>query len=84
MPDRKAVVKCTFEIEVTIPGNVTNPFFYIEENGCPTTGAVGAALQEVIAAHEERSTCWSCALQGENEILSIDGIPAAQLRHTLS
>lgn len=63
-------VKCTFIIPVEVPDDPDYPLqFDIEENHCPGTGLVGAALMEHIAKHEEASTCWACALQGECEIV---------------
>jgi len=45
--------------------------FMIEDNGCPGTGPVGAEIERLIAEHGVNHTCWACASQGENTILSI-------------
>jgi hypothetical protein len=62
-------VRCSFEIDVEVPA-VDNLDFDIEDNGCPATGVVGAALRRHIEKHEADGTCWACALQGKNEIVS--------------
>lgn len=69
-------IRCTFEIDVEIPESARhNLEFIIEDNGCPGTGSVGAAVEAMIAHHESQSTCWACACRGENKILAIGGIP---------
>jgi hypothetical protein len=67
----KIKVRCTFEIEVEIPEGETaeSMKFRIEENGCPGTGIVGAAFDQVYADADEGSHCWACNLQGKNEIV---------------
>jgi len=63
-------VRCTFVIEVEVPDDPEFPVqFYIEENSCPGTGAVWAALRQHMEKHEEAGTCWACALGGENKIV---------------
>lgn len=63
-------VKCTFTIPVEVPDDADYSVkFAIEENGCPGTGVVWAALQDHIEKHDKESTCWACALQGKNEIV---------------
>lgn len=42
----------------------------IEENGCPGTGLVGATLERIMDLHDIEGTCWACALQGDNKIVS--------------
>lgn len=69
-------VRCTFEIDVET--NVKNPFFAIEDNGCPGNGIVGAALREVMDQAKKSGTCWACALQGENKIIAINGVDIEQ------
>jgi hypothetical protein len=71
-------VECRFVIEVEIDMPIEELEFYVEENSCPGTGRVGSALEEHMAAHEAASTCWACALQGENKILEIDGKPVSE------
>jgi hypothetical protein len=62
---------------VEFPDDATDDHirFVLEENGCPGTGSVGLAIEMTMIKYEEQSTCWACALQGENEIVSI-GAPA--------
>lgn len=62
-------VRCTLEIDVDMAG-YDNPEFVIEDNSCPATGPVWAALSKVIEDHDEKNTCWACALNGKNEIIS--------------
>lgn len=62
-------VRCTIEVEVDIPDEA-NAHFLIEENGCPATGVVGAALYRLIKNHDDESTCWACAANGKNEIIT--------------
>lgn len=67
-------VKCTYEIDVEVEDEyVEDGFMYfdIEENHCPGTGIVGAAFDKKREEHDETSTCWACALKGENKIISI-------------
>ena len=70
---RKVKVKATIFVEVDFPDDATDDHirFVLEENGCPGTGSVGSAIEMAMIEHEEQSTCWACALQGENEIVSI-------------
>lgn len=62
------IVQCTYEIEVELSDDV-NARFIIEENGCPGTGVVGAALEELMEECDEEGICWACKLGGENRIL---------------
>jgi hypothetical protein len=68
-------VRCTYEIEVEVEDDYySDDFpaeFDIEESHCPGTGIVGAAFDKLYEKHCENSTCWGCALQGENKIISI-------------
>lgn len=71
----KVKVRITAVLEVDL-GEVDedfSPYFQVEENGCPGTGAVGAALLAAIAEGERTSTCWACAHEGKNEIIDVDG-----------
>jgi hypothetical protein len=64
-------VKVTFTIPVEVPDEPKfNVKFYIEENGCAGTGAVGSALREHMERHEESSTCWACALHAQSKIVN--------------
>jgi hypothetical protein len=66
-------VKCTFIIPVDVPDDYYNddftPEFDIEENHCPGTGIVGAALDKLIEEHNKSSTCWACSVGGKCEIV---------------
>jgi hypothetical protein len=65
---KKIIVRCTLEIPVEVPDDEDyDMFFDIEENHCPGTGLVGAALKRHIEDCEEKNVCWGCP--GSNEIL---------------
>ena len=72
-------VRCEVVIEVKWQDSWADPFFQIEENGCPATGSVGAAFDKLRETHNEAHTCWACGHEGKNVIVSIDGVPAAEL-----
>jgi hypothetical protein len=73
----KVRVRCSYVIEVELPDTQRNSAAWvIEENGCPGTGVVGAALDEQMRLHEEQSTCWACALGGQNQIIDPDVLVA--------
>lgn len=65
-------VRCTLVVPVEVPDNdpenVTS--FIIEENSCPGTGCVGAAIDATIRECDEVGVCWACKLFGENKILT--------------
>lgn len=64
-------VKVTFIIPVQVPEDEDyDEVFDIEENHCPATGIVGAALNALIEKHDAQSTCWGCSVGGKNEIVS--------------
>jgi hypothetical protein len=67
---RTVRVRCTFEINVEVPDDWDDEqiLFDIEENHCPGTGRVGAAVDALIA---KKDVCWACALDGTNEVLGI-------------
>ncbi len=71
---KRVTVRCSFTVVVELRDDY-DEHFVVEENSCPGTGLVGAALTELMAAHEAASTCWACAAQGENEILSVEHVP---------
>lgn len=66
---RTIKVRASFDVEIEVPAEWDDDMvrFYVEENGCPGTGAVGSA---VVAAVEGRALdggeCWACARNGEN------------------
>lgn len=65
----KFLVRCSYEIEVELPDDCHDPQFVIEENSCPGTGAVGAALYSIMDRDQEKGVCWACNLKGENKIV---------------
>ena len=69
-------VKATVYVDVEFSDDATDELirFVLEENGCPGTGSVGMAIEMAMAEHEESSTCWACALRGENEVVSIGAV----------
>lgn len=67
----KYLVRCTYEIEVEMSDTISDHYFHIQENGCPGTGEVGLALDQLMEKHDDASTCWACACQGKNEIIKV-------------
>lgn len=65
-------VRCTFELDVKVPSDWDDDQirFDIEENHCPGTGIVGAALDALIADADRTKTCWACP-RGKNEIVMV-------------
>lgn len=83
---RRVLVECRFEIWVDYHDYDIDLVFDIEENHCPGTGNVGAALDRCMEEHEEASTCWACALNGSNKILKVEsymGTPRYKCRDCL-
>lgn len=74
----KVKVKASVIVEVDLPDDI-DPFFCLEENGCPGTDVVGAEIISAINYGDSESVCWACNLQGENKILSIDGVDVCPL-----
>lgn len=80
----KLKVQCTLEIEIDWKDEWYDPFFTIEENGCPGTGSVGAAFDELYEECEKQfreqgsGPCWACNLGGENKIIEVDGAPVTE------
>ena len=70
----KVKVRCSFVVEVELPDDA-NPYFEIEENGCPGTGVVGLAVDQLFERHNNSDVCELCAAQGENAVIEIDGKP---------
>lgn len=69
---RVAIVKIELALPVVIGSDPEyDAKFDIEENHCPGTGRVGAALDAIRDDFDKNSVCWACALGGENEILAI-------------
>lgn len=57
----KLRIKCTVFVDVEVPDDPAySAKFDIEENHCPGTGVVGAALEALITQHELAGTCWAC------------------------
>lgn len=67
----KVRVRCSFVVEIDLPDDMTQDEirFAIEENGCPGTGVVGAAVDSAMEHGDEARVCWACNLQGKNEVL---------------
>ncbi len=72
----KLRVKCTWLVDVDVPDDTSpdDARFDIEENHCPGTGRVGAALDDAMRDAHARGVCWACNGGGTNEIVS--GLPA--------
>lgn len=67
-----ARVRITMDVPVEItdyPGH--DPVFRIEENGCPGTGSVGLAIEQIQEYFDSQQTCGACAMRGRNEILAV-------------
>lgn len=66
-------VKCTFTIPIQVPDDYYNdeftPEFDLEDNHCPGTGLVGAAIDNLIKKHDTQNTCWACSVGGKCEIV---------------
>ena len=69
-------VQCTIEVPVLIedPEYAENLGFHIEENGCPGTGIVGAAIERAMVEAESQGVCWACRLNGVNKIVRVESI----------
>ena len=69
---RKILVECKLFVEVEIPNDAEYDMqFDIEENHCPGTGIVGAAITKMIEECDEKSVCSACNFQGENKIIGL-------------
>jgi hypothetical protein len=70
----KVVVRCEFEVTVEVDESQTldEVTFMIEENSCPGTGIVGAAVDAAMKAAQESGTCWACGLRAKNTITRVD------------
>lgn len=67
---KKINVRVTFTIPVEIPDDKNyDEIFDLEENHCPGTGIVGAAIDKHIKQFDKDNFCWACALNGKNEIV---------------
>ncbi len=67
---KKILVKCTLYVPIEVPEDKDyNENFDIEENHCPGTGIVGAAIDELITWGEENGFCWACKVKGKCEII---------------
>lgn len=74
----KVKVQCSYTIEVDVPDDADyDVLFDIEENHCPGTGIVGAALETHRAVCDAKQVCWACALSGKNKVVqrSTERIP---------
>lgn len=69
-------VRCVLEVEIEVNEEACDTtVFRIEENGCPGTGPVGAAIMQEIERSEGASVCWACNMGGTNKVIEIDGEP---------
>lgn len=69
-PTKTIYVQCVFTIPVEVPDDPNyDAKFDIEENHCPGTGRVGAALDHHIQTCDEKSVCWACNLGAVNKII---------------
>lgn len=67
---KKIKVLCQVIVEVELSDEAyQRRHFIIEENGCPGTGVVGAAIDQAIADGDDTSLCWACKLSGNNMII---------------
>lgn len=70
---RKVKVRCTWDVMIDVPAewNQHDIEFYVEDNGCPGTGAVGRELesamevvltkmQGVCLHSDDNNYCWAC------------------------
>jgi hypothetical protein len=68
----KLLIKVTLYVEVEVNEDNHPDYdaeFDIEENHCPGTGVVGAAIEAAIAKADADKMCWGCRLNGKNEIV---------------
>lgn len=66
----KILVKATLFVPIEVPDDPEySVHFDIEENHCPGTGIVGAAIDRMMEKCNEKSVCWACNFQGTNEIV---------------
>ena len=72
-------VRCLIEVELEVPDswNRDRIKWQIEENSCPGTGIVGAAIEDRIKWADENSVCPFCP-EGRNIVLEIDGMRFVQ------
>lgn len=73
----KVKVKATVVVEIEVEDGWDDGMilFHVEENGCPGTKEVGVEIEEAIHQGKQFGVCWACNLQGENEVLEINGKP---------
>ena len=67
---KKVKVLCSFFVEVELSDeDYERRHFIIEDNGCPATGIVGQALNDLMEWSEESGCCWACKASGQNRIV---------------
>jgi hypothetical protein len=75
---KRIKVMCSFFVEVELTDEqYERRYFIIEDNGCPGTGIVGAAVQAAMDVDD--GFCWACRLAGQNRIVHDGSDPC---RHT--
>lgn len=70
---KKAKVRVTLIVEVEVDAAMDDYDleYLLEEHDCPGTGSVGRMIEAAMRHGEETSTCWACALRGENRVMEI-------------
>lgn len=66
--------KIKVELEMTVPYKDWTDDqieFDVNENRCIATGPVGVFMDQLIAWHDARSTCWGCAIQKSMDLVEI-------------
>jgi hypothetical protein len=67
---KRYIIRVSLDVPVEMPEDWDgNPEFYFEENGCPGTGMVGAAIEAAIESGHRDSVCWACNMNGNNKII---------------
>lgn len=67
----KRKVRVTFDLEVNQHDDMDEDTFrfMIEENGCPGSGIVGAAIDRLIREADSKGVCWGCNVNGSVKVL---------------
>jgi len=71
---KKVRVRVTFDIDVEVQEG-DHTLFMIEENSCPGTGVVGAAIEKAIMEAEEGNYCWACKMPFcQLDVIDMEGL----------